>query len=119
MFFQQNNILCHQNVLFSRRIILIKYLCNFVGADHGREDKERKPKQDIDKKYPKWDLVDYKFQDAQFFNEVRKLSSKGLDPKHDLTNEHVTTIDIAQVFGNVKGFQNHKSTPSYYCKERD
>jgi hypothetical protein len=26
----------------------------------------------------------------------------GLDPKHDLINEHVTTIDIAAIFGNVK-----------------
>jgi hypothetical protein len=50
---------------------------------------------------------------------VKKLSSKGLIPKHDLTNEHATITDIAQVFGNVKGFQNHKSTPSYYCKEGD
>jgi hypothetical protein len=39
-------------------------LCNFAGANHGREDKEMKPKRDIDKEYPKWDLVDYKFQDA-------------------------------------------------------
>jgi hypothetical protein len=26
----------------------------------GREDKERKPKQNIDKEFPKWDWVDYK-----------------------------------------------------------
>jgi hypothetical protein len=26
----------------------------------GREDKERKPKPNIDKEFPKWDWVDYK-----------------------------------------------------------
>jgi hypothetical protein len=36
---------------------------------------------------------------------VRKFSSEGLDPKHDLIDEHVTTTDIAQVLGNVKVFK--------------
>jgi len=29
----------------------------------------------------------------------------GLDPKHDLINEHVMTIDIATIFSNVKTFK--------------
>jgi hypothetical protein len=53
----------------------------------GKEDKERKPKRDIDKEFPKWDWVDYKLQDAQFFKEVKKLLVEGLDPKHDVINE--------------------------------
>jgi uncharacterized protein YycO len=31
--------------------------------------------------------------------------AKGLDPKHELTVEHVTIIDIASFFGNVKTFK--------------
>jgi hypothetical protein len=29
----------------------------------------------------------------------------GLDPKHDLTNEHVTIANIAAIFGNVNTFK--------------
>jgi hypothetical protein len=29
----------------------------------GKEKKERKPKRDIDKEYPKWAWIDYMFQD--------------------------------------------------------
>jgi len=53
---------------------------------------------------PKWAWVDYKLQETSFFKEVRELSTKGLDPKHDLANKHVTTTDIAAIFGNVKKF---------------
>jgi hypothetical protein len=31
----------------------------------GKEEKDRKLKQDIDKKYPKWAWVYYKLQNAQ------------------------------------------------------
>ncbi len=48
----------------------------------GKEKMERKlKKRDIDNVYPKWSWVDYRFQDAKFFEEVRKLPAKGLDPK--------------------------------------
>jgi hypothetical protein len=30
-----------------------------------------------------------------------------LDPKHDLIDEHVTIIDIAKSFGNVKTFKSN------------
>jgi hypothetical protein len=40
-----------------------------------------------------------------FFVEVRKLSTEGLDPKSDLIDAHVTTLDIAQKFGNVQKFK--------------
>jgi hypothetical protein len=85
----------------------------------GKEEEERKPKQDIEKEYPKWAWVDYKFQDSQFFKEVRQLLAKGLDPKHNLTNEHVTTIDIVSIFWQCQDFQDHQSTSSSRCKERN
>jgi hypothetical protein len=66
---------------------------------------ERKPKRDIDKEYPRWVWVDFKCQDANFFKEVRQLPSQGLDPKRELMDEHVTTLDIASFFGNVKRFK--------------
>ncbi len=49
----------------------------------GKEEKERKPKKvrDIESECPKWPWVDYKFQDARFFEEVRKMLVSGLDPK--------------------------------------
>jgi ActR/RegA family two-component response regulator len=73
---------------------------NVVGVvNTRREKKERKPKRDIDKEYPKWAWVDYKLQDTQFFKEVKELSAKGLDPKH------VTTTNIATIFSNVKTFK--------------
>jgi hypothetical protein len=49
--------------------------------------------------------VDYKYQDVKFFKEAKKLVAKGLDPKHELTNGHVITIDIASFFGNVRTFK--------------
>jgi hypothetical protein len=52
-----------------------------------------KPKWDIDKEYPKWAWVDFKCQNAKCF-EVRQLSSKWLDPKHELMDEHLTTKNI-------------------------
>jgi hypothetical protein len=66
---------------------------------------ERKPKRDIDKEYPRWAWVNFRCQDANFFKEVRQLPSKGLDPKCELMDEHVTTTDIASFFGNVKRFK--------------
>jgi hypothetical protein len=69
------------------------------------EGNEKRPcwKRDIDSEYPKW--VDYKFQDAKFFEDVRKLSAEGLDPKGEITDEHVTTADITYIFGNVSKFR--------------
>jgi hypothetical protein len=67
-----------------------------------KEENERKPrKRDIDGEYPKWSWVDYKFQDAKFFEEVRKLLTTGMDPKGFIIDEHVTIVDIAKIFGNV------------------
>jgi hypothetical protein len=70
-----------------------------------KKQKEKKPKQDINKEYPKWAWVDYKYQDVEFFKEVKKLVVEGLDTKHELMNGHVITIDIASFFGNVKTFK--------------
>ncbi|CAM6007481.1 unnamed protein product [Sphagnum balticum] len=66
-----------------------------------KEEKEKKTqKRDIDGEYPKWPWVDYKF-----FEEVRKLPAMGLDPKGSITDEHVTTTNIAKIFGNVQKFR--------------
>jgi hypothetical protein len=63
---------------------------NVVGVVNTWKEKERKPKRNIDKGYPKWVWVDYKLQDTQFFKEVRELLAKGLDPT---------------IFDNVKTFK--------------
>jgi hypothetical protein len=49
--------------------------------------------------------VDCKFQDARLFIEVKKLSIKGLDPKSNLIDVHVTIANIAQIFSNVQKFR--------------
>jgi hypothetical protein len=36
---------------------------------------------------------------------VKELLVVGLDPKHDLTNKHVTIANIAAIFGNVNTFK--------------
>jgi hypothetical protein len=72
---------------------------NVVGVVNTWKEKERKPKRNIDKGYPKWVWVDYKLQDTQFFKEVSELLAKGLDPKH------VIVANIATIFDNVKTFK--------------
>ncbi len=62
----------------------------------GKEKK--KPKWDIDKEYTKWAWVDLRCEDANFFKEVRQLLSKGLNPKHEQIDEHVTTKNIISFF---------------------
>lgn len=71
------------------------------------QGKEKKPhKNDIDLEYPTWPSVDYKFQDMNSLEEVRKLSAKGMDPKSQITDAQVTTsIDIMHVFDNVNQFK--------------
>jgi galactitol-specific phosphotransferase system IIB component len=67
----------------------------------GKEEKEKKLKREIDKEYLKWPIVEYALQNVKFFEEVKQLHVASLDPKFELTNEHVTTTNIAKVFGNV------------------
>ncbi len=69
----------------------------------GKEKKTRKV--DIDNEYPPWPWVDYKFQDTKFFQDVKKLPFTRLDPKGDITDQYVTIINIAQIFGNVSKFR--------------
>jgi hypothetical protein len=71
----------------------------------GKEEKEKKLKKEIDKEYPKWPIVKYALQNVKLLEEVRQLHATGLDPKFELTNEHVTIIDITKVFGNVYKFK--------------
>ncbi len=45
------------------------------------ERKEKNPcKKDIDLEYSTWPWVDYKFYDVNFFEKVKKLLAKGMDP---------------------------------------
>jgi hypothetical protein len=71
----------------------------------GKEEKEKKLSREIDKEYLKWPIVEYALQNVKFFGEVRQLHVAGLDPKFELTNEHVTTTNVAKVFGNVHKFK--------------
>lgn len=66
----------------------------------GKEGIKRKPtwKKDIDSEYPKWPWVDYKFQDVNFFKDVKKLSIEGINPKGEITDVHVTTSDITHIY---------------------
>jgi len=82
-----------------------------------KEKKERKPRKakDIENEYPKWPWVDYKFQDAKFFEEVRKLLARGLDPKGEITNKYLIISDVAQIFGNVHKL---KITNPLFTKEQ-
>ncbi len=75
-----------------------------------KEEKERKPRKarDIENEYPKWPWVEYKFQDAKFFEEVRKLPVKGLDPKGEIIDKYLTIVIIAQIF-NLAMFISSKS----------
>jgi hypothetical protein len=71
------------------------------------KEKERKPRKvrDIENEYPKWPWVDYKFQNAKFFEEMRKLLTSGLDPKGKIIDKYVTSANIARIFGNVHKFK--------------
>jgi hypothetical protein len=71
----------------------------------GKEEKENKLKREIDKEYLKWPIVEYAFQDVKFFEEVKQLDVVDLDPKSELTKEHVTTAYITKMFGNVHKFK--------------
>jgi hypothetical protein len=76
----------------------------FIGVSHGEGKQRKEAKMRYLQGVPKWDWVDYKLQDAQFLKEVNKLSIKRLDPKHDVTNEQITTMDIAKVFNTINPF---------------
>ncbi len=36
---------------------------------------------------------------------MRKLLTKGLDPKGEITDKYVTIINVAKIFGNVHKFK--------------
>jgi hypothetical protein len=73
----------------------------------GKEEKERKPRKvrDIESEYPKWPWVDYKFQDAKFSEEVRKLLASGSDPKGEIIDKYVTFANIVGIFCNIHKFK--------------
>jgi hypothetical protein len=47
----------------------------------------------------------YSKQTVEFFREERGLASSGLNPKLDLTSEHVSAIDIEKMFGKDLKFK--------------
>jgi hypothetical protein len=71
--------------------------------------KEERRAVDVSKEFPPWAPVDYDFQTEEFFRSVRHLPNEGLNPKLDLTLDHVTEADIAEVFGG-KGVKPFKAT---------
>jgi hypothetical protein len=73
----------------------------------GKEKKERKLRKvrDIESEYPRWPWVDYKFEDARFFEKVMKLPDSGLDPKGEITDKYETSIDVVGIFSNVRKFK--------------
>jgi hypothetical protein len=68
--------------------------------------KEPKIKQGL-KEVPlaNWPMVDIKKQDVMFFAIVRKLKTFGLDPKSNLENKHVITMECWFLFGGFKKFK--------------
>jgi hypothetical protein len=51
---------------------------------------------------------------------VKQVLAKRLDLKHELTNEHFTTTNIASFFGNVKTFKTtNPLLPSNARKEME
>jgi hypothetical protein len=50
-------------------------------------------------------MVDIKKQDVMFFAIVRKLKTFGLDPKYNLKNKHVTTMECWFLFRGSKKFK--------------
>jgi hypothetical protein len=62
-------------------------------------------KRGINIEYPPWPLVDYKFQDAKFLQDVMKLPATWLDPQGGIIDQCVIIVVIAQIFGNVSKFK--------------
>jgi hypothetical protein len=67
--------------------------------------RKKRKVRDIESEYPKWPWVDYNFQDAKFFKEVRKLQASGFDPKGEIIDKYVIVADIVGIFGNVLKFK--------------
>jgi hypothetical protein len=67
-----------------------------------KDEKEQKLKKKdvIDKRYPPWPFA--AIQDEAYFQDVRELCGKGLDPKQDITDQHVSSNEIIKLFGNLK-----------------
>jgi hypothetical protein len=72
--------------------------------------REERKAYDVNKEYlAPWAHVDYDLQTENFFNTVQDSPTEGLNPKIDLTAEHVSEADIAKVFGS-KGVKPFKIT---------
>jgi hypothetical protein len=51
------------------------------------------------------EAVDYTNQTKDFFVNVRKLNGSGMNPRLDLTSEHVYEADLEEVFKKVTKFK--------------
>lgn len=56
-------------------------------------------REPINVEFPPWECFEFHKQIEEYFVVVKKLSSMGLNPKLGITNEHVTVVDIKEVFG--------------------
>lgn len=45
-----------------------------------------------------WPKMDWTYQDEEFFSNMRKLHNSGLNPRKQLTTEHVTQEDVFSLF---------------------
>ncbi len=70
-----------------------------------KEKKDRRTKPKLEKGSPKflaWECVNLSLQIEEFFDVVRHLNNKRFNPRIELTFEHVSEIDIDEVFGPLK-----------------
>ncbi len=67
---------------------------------------------EVEGNIPTWEKVDYKLQTKEFFAIVKKLNNKGLNLKTHITSQHVTNVDIMEVFGESKNLRTTNPTLS-------
>lgn len=69
-----------------------------------KEDKDQKlkKKEQIDKDWPPFPPKPTGEDNEIYFKTVRQLPSEGLDPKSDITDQHVSSADVMKLFGVVK-----------------
>ena len=84
-------------------------ICSKIAKEERLCFKEERQSLDVNIEFPSWEAVDYDLQMEEFFHSLQDLSNEGLNPKIDLTIEHVSESDIVEVFGG-KGIKLYKST---------
>jgi hypothetical protein len=80
-----------------------------------KEEKEGK-KNSKEKGIPKftpWEFVNYSLQIENYYVIVRHLNNMGMNPRIDITSQHVIKLDIDEVFGPLK--QPRYNNTTYSC----